>query len=189
MQPPLLAQDRARVGSPKNGPSARPAEPDRLAVMRRWWNSAVWPDSKPLGVTAGRLAVVSLEPLGSVLVDQLFIRQPLSGPDPCPGATEGVPGRDQLRVRLVELVLEAPERALARQRAAQALASAAVADAVAEVDYVLVPDVGREGVDHGQVQLVELDRVFTVAPRVAGPLQDLARCRLDQPSMLVVGLI
>ena len=33
----------------------------------------------------GGLAVVSLEPLGGVLFDQLFVRQPLDGPDPGPG--------------------------------------------------------------------------------------------------------
>ena len=64
----------------------------------------------------GRLGVVSLETLGGVFLDQPFVRQPLHGPERCPGIAKGVPGRDQLRVSLVKLVLEAPEGPLALQR-------------------------------------------------------------------------
>lgn len=78
----------------------------------------------------GGLWVVSLEPLGGVFVDQPFVCQPLHGPDPCPGIPQRVPGRDQVGVLLVQRILEAPECALALQRAAQALPYAAVADAV-----------------------------------------------------------
>ena len=49
------------------------------------------------------------------------------------------------QLSLVERVLEAPEGASADQRAAYALAVAAVTDAVGEVNRVLVPDGGREG--------------------------------------------
>lgn len=65
----------------------------------------------------------------------------------------------------------------------------AVADALGEVDHVLVPDVGRNGVDEDQVKLVEIDRVLPVDARVAGPEDHPATSRVDQPSMLVVGLI
>ena len=45
------------------------------------------------------------------------------------------------------------------------------------------------GVDRDQVQLVEFDRVLTIDARVAGSESNLARSRVDQPSMFIVGLI
>ena len=75
------------------------------------------------------------------------------------------------------------------QRTAQVAAGGTVADALGEVDHVLVPHVGQDGVNHDQVRLVEVDRVLTIDARVAGPEDHLARPRVDQPSMLVVGLV
>ena len=139
-------------------------------------------------IRQGGLGVVSMELLDGVFFDQSLVSQPLDGSDPCLGITQGVPGRDQLGVSLVELVPEAPERAPSRQGAGQALVGAAVADGVGEVDHVLVPDVGRQRVDQDQVQLVELDRVLAINTRVAGPEGHLPGSWVDQP-MLVVGLI
>ena len=71
----------------------------------------------------------------------------------------------------------------------EALAGAALAEAVGEVGHVPIPDVGRERFDGDQVQLVELDGVLTVDAGVAGPRRNWTRSRVEQPSVLVVGLI
>jgi len=59
----------------------------------------------------------------------------------------------------IDLILEASERAPALQSHLEAIAGHLVADLVSEVDHVLVPDVGREGVNRNQIELVDLDRV------------------------------
>jgi hypothetical protein len=59
----------------------------------------------------------------------------------------------------IYLIVEASERAPALQSRLQLQTGYVVADAVSEVDPVLVPDVGRERVDRNQIQLVDLDRV------------------------------
>ena len=143
-----------------------------------------WMSSRQLG-----LLVRSLELLDGSLVDQPLLSQPAHGSAPCPSIPETVPNGDQVRMALVELVLETPERALTLQRAVQGLAGSAVADAFCEVGHVLVPDVRRKGVDESEVQLIELDGVLTVDPGVTGPERDLAGSGVDQPSVLVVGLI
>ena len=70
----------------------------------------------------------------------------------------------------------------------QALARSAVADAVGEVDHVLIPDVRREWIDGYQVEIVKVDRVLTVDVGVADPHRDRAGPSADQPWVLVVGL-
>lgn len=47
--------------------------------------------------------------------DESLLCQPVHGPAPRPGVPQGVPGGDEIRVTLVELVLEATECALAWQ--------------------------------------------------------------------------
>jgi len=85
----------------------------------------------------------------------------------------------------MELVPEASERSPSLQRVAQPPAGRAVADAFGEIGHVLVPDEGRERVDHDEVQLVDLDRVLAVDAGVAGPEQDFAGERIEQPSIVV----
>ena len=101
--------------------------------------------------------VVAREPFSGVFVDESLVHQPLDGPKPGPGITQGLPRRAHFRVEFVDLVLEAPERSFPLQRLAQSSASGAVADAIGEVGRVLVPHVGREGVDEDEIQLVDLD--------------------------------
>ena len=82
-------------------------------------------------------------------LDESLVHQPLDSPDSGPGVTHPLPGRDQVGLMVVQLVLEPPERSLPLQRRAQASGSCPVADALGEVDHVLIPDVGREGIDRG----------------------------------------
>ena len=133
--------------------------------------------------------MVGRELLRGVLVDESLVQEPLDGAALGSRITEGVPRRDQLGEALVELVLEPTERSPPLQRAGQPSAGRPVADAVGEVGHVLIPDVRRERVDGNEVQLVDLDGVLPIDAGVAGPERHLARSRVDQPSVLVVGLI
>ena len=54
--------------------------------------------------------MVCREILGGVRVDETFVQEPIDGAALGADVSEGVPGRDQLRQVLVELVLESTER-------------------------------------------------------------------------------
>ena len=114
---------------------------------------------------------------GGIFFDQSLVHQPVDGAGSCPGLTELLPDRDQLRMAFIQFVPEAPERSPPGQCAAQAAPGGPVADALGEVDHVPVPDVGRQRVDQDQVQLIEVDRVLTVDSRIAGPEDHIARLR------------
>jgi hypothetical protein len=78
-----------------------------------------------------------------------------------------------------------PERTPTLRGLGQVPAGLAVADALGKVGYVLQPNVRWEGIDGDEIQLVELDRIFPVDGCVAGPERDLARSRVNQPTVLV----
>src|SRR5436309_14066749 len=90
---------------------------------------------------------------------------------------------------LVELVLETTKGALALNGSCQPASGFVVAGSLGEVGHVLVPDVGRQGVDAEQVQVIEVDGCLAVDTGVASPEHDLSGLRIDQPAMLVVGLL
>ncbi|WP_295696897.1 hypothetical protein [Lapillicoccus sp.] len=127
--------------------------------------------------------------LGGVLGDQVSFEEPVDGAAPGSDVAEGVLRRDQLGKLLVELVLEPTERSRPLKRPGQASSSRTVTEALSEVDHVLVPDVRRDRFDGNEVQLVDLDGVLAIDACVARPERDLARARVEQPSVLVVRLI
>jgi hypothetical protein len=88
-----------------------------------------------------------------------------------------MPRRDQRRVVLVDLGLEAPERATALQSDLEMLAGHLVADAGSEVHHVLIPDVLRQRVDRNQIEFVDHHGVVAIDPRIAGPERHLSRAR------------
>jgi excisionase family DNA binding protein len=71
----------------------------------------------------------------------------------------------------------------------ESLAAHRVTDPFGEVDHVLVPDVGRDGLHRDEVQLIELHRVLPVDAEVARPETELSYCRVDEPTVVVVLLI
>jgi hypothetical protein len=77
---------------------------------------------------------------------------------------------------------------VALPRPGQAPAGRIVADALSEVSDVLLPDVRRDRVDGNEVQVLDLGGVRTVDACVAGPERHLARWRVEQSTVLVVGL-
>jgi hypothetical protein len=89
----------------------------------------------------------------------------------------------------VQFVLEATEGALARDGSCESAAGRLVADAFGEVGHVLVPDVGRQRMDRDQVQVVEINGRVTIDATVRRPQHDRTRLRVDQPTLLVVGLV
>src|SRR6185437_2350593 len=56
------------------------------------------------------IRVTGQEAFGRLVVDERVLDQPLDGPAPGPGIGEGVPDRQQVRISLVELILEPAER-------------------------------------------------------------------------------
>ena len=64
-----------------------------------------------------------------------------------------------------------------------------VADALGKVGHVLEPNVGGKWIDDREIQLVDLDWVLSIDACIAGPERDVSCPRIDQPSVLVVGLI
>jgi hypothetical protein len=79
--------------------------------------------------------------------------------------------------------------AAAVDRAGEPPCCSIVADEVDEVSHVLVPDVRRQGPDHGEIQLVEVDGVRAVDATLAGPQDDLSGVRVDQMPVLVVEVL
>lgn len=135
------------------------------------------------------LGVLTQESLSLLDADQALLLKPLDGPSMSSGITEGVPGRDQMRMTVIDLSSKAAESSLSLQRGTQSAPSSVIAQTIGEVDHVLVPDVRRQGIDSDEVQLVELDGVLAVNAGVTGPEHHLAGARIDQPTMLVVSLV
>ncbi len=90
---------------------------------------------------------------------------------------------------LIKLVLEPTEPSPPLKRPGQAPAGRIVADALSETGHVLIPDVRRDRIDGNEVQLVDLDGVLAVDACVAGPERHLSRSRVEQSTVLIVGLI
>ena len=126
------------------------------------------PSSKVLGSWKAWVRVVVGVFLGGLGGNELLVDEPLDGSSSGSSLAKGMPGRDQFGV-VVDLVLESPERACSAQRPSQAFTGPVIADSVGEVDHVLIPDVGGNGIDRDEVQVLEVDRVFTVDAGVAGP--------------------
>lgn len=127
--------------------------------------------------------------LGGTVVDEVLVQEPLDGASLGSHITQRMPCRDQLGVVLIQLVPETSERSPSLQRPGQASASRTVADALGEVDHVLIPDVRRQRIDENQIQLLQVDWVLPVDAGVAGPERHFTRVRVEEPSVLVVGLI
>jgi hypothetical protein len=133
--------------------------------------------------------VVVEKPGGCVVVDERVVDQPVNRAALSAGLAKGVPRRQQVRMFLVKYVLETTKGALARNGSRQVASGFVVAGSLGEVGHVLVPDGGREGVDADQVQVLEVDGCLAVDTGVASPQHDLSGLRIDQPAMLVVGLV
>src|SRR3954467_12901796 len=125
----------------------------------------------------------------SVFSDQLLLEEPVDGAALGAHVAEAMPVRDEIGEILVDLFLEPAKGSSPFQRGGQTPPGSSVAEAVGKVDHVLVPDVGREGIDEDEVQLVDLDGVLTVDAGVAGPEDDFARAWIQKPSMVKVLLI
>ena len=82
------------------------------------------------------------------------------------GGAERVPCGQQLRVVLVQAVLEPAERALALDGLGETAPGSLVTDALGEVDHVLVPRPGRQRLDREQTHFVEVDRRAAIDPAV-----------------------
>jgi hypothetical protein len=113
--------------------------------------------------------VLGQEVLGLRLVDDVIVDEPSNGAPLRAGVAEGVPGRKQLWVLLVELVFESPERPFPPERSGESASCALIADSVSEVGHVLVPHVRRQRLDPDQINLVQVDGMFPVQPAVLGP--------------------
>ncbi len=76
--------------------------------------------------------VVGCELVSSVVVDEAMVQEPFDGAALGSNVTQRVPGRDELWVVLIELVLETTERSTPLKRPGQASAGRIVADASAK---------------------------------------------------------
>ncbi|MEU5942158.1 hypothetical protein ABZ807_23910 [Micromonospora sp. NPDC047548] len=89
----------------------------------------------------------------------------------------------------MQLVSEPAEGALALDGTCKSAAGRLVADPLGEVSHVLIPDVGRQRIDADQVEVVKVPGRFSVDSTVRRPDHDFAGLRVDQPSVLAVGLV
>jgi hypothetical protein len=133
--------------------------------------------------------VVREETAGRVVVDERTFGEPFDSSALRAGIAEGVPHRQQVRVLIVQFSLESAEGASTIDGARQPAPGTFVADLLGEVGHVLVPDVGRHWIDTDEVQLVEVHGVLPVDARVRGPERDLARSRVDQPPVFIIGSV
>ena len=136
-----------------------------------------------------RIGVVGEKPGGCVVVDERVVDKPVDRAALGAGLAEGVPRRQQVRMLLVQHVFETTKGALALNRSHQPASGLVIADPLGELGHVLVPDVGREGIDNHQVQVINVDGCLAVDTGVGSPKHDLTGLRIDQPAMLVVGLV
>jgi len=89
----------------------------------------------------------------------------------------------------MQLDFEPAEGALAPDRPRQSPPGSLVADLIGEVGHVLVPDGGRQRINADQVELVEAGGGLAVDPGAGRPENDFSGLRVDQPPVLVVGLV
>ncbi len=129
------------------------------------------------------------ELLGGAAVDEFLVQEPFDGTSLGSNVMPGMPSRDQFGMVLVELVLEPSECSLPLKDAGKAAAGRLVGDALGEVDQVLVPDVRRQRIDRNVVQLIDLNGVLPIDARVAGPERHVTRALVDEPSVVIIGLI
>ena len=122
-------------------------------------------------------------------IDERTIGQPLHGAAPGAGIPEGVPGRQQVRVLLMELIFEPAEGPLALDSPRQPPPGSLICDSVGKVSHILIPDPGRQRIDDNQVQLIEVGRRLPVDAGTGRPEHDLSGARVDQPVVLIVGLV
>jgi hypothetical protein len=102
---------------------------------------------------------------------------------------KAVPRRQQLRKLLVQFGSEPAEGAFALDSTRQPPSGSLVADVSGELSHVLVRDGGRQRIDAEQVQLVEVHGRLAVDSGVGGPEHDFSGLGVDQPPVLVVGLV
>lgn len=136
-----------------------------------------------------RIGVVIEKPRGCVVVDERVVDEPVDRAALGAGLAEGVPRGQQVRILLVQHVFETTKGALALNGSRQPASGSVIAGPLGEVGHVLVPDVGREGVDADQIQVIEVDGCLAVDTGVGSPEHDLPGLGIDQPAMLVVGLV
>jgi hypothetical protein len=89
----------------------------------------------------------------------------------------------------VEFIFEPAEGSLALDGPRQSAPGAFIGNLLGEVGHVLVPDPGRQWIDADQVQFVEVDRCLAADAGVGGPEHDLSGLWVDQPPMIVIGLV
>jgi hypothetical protein len=96
-------------------------------------------------------------PGGCLVVDEGVVEEPFDGAALGVGVAVGVPGWQQVGVLLVEFVPEPAENASPGDDSAESASGALVADPFDEIGHVLVPDVGRQGADPDQIQVVQIE--------------------------------
>src|SRR5450755_5046704 len=102
------------------------------------------------------------EAAGSIVIDKRSAGQPLDGPSLGAHIAERVPRWQQVRILLVQFVLEAAEGAFALEGPCQPAPSTFIGKSSGEVGHVLVPDPGWQWIDADQVQVVEIDGCLAV---------------------------
>src|SRR4051794_20841883 len=100
-----------------------------------------------------------------------------------------MPRRHQIRILLIQLGPETAKSTLACDCPPQPPSGCLVTDTFGEVSHVRVPDRRRKRVDRHEGQLVEFDGVLSVDSGPRRPERSLPRERVDQPLVLVVGLV
>lgn len=94
-----------------------------------------------------------------------------------------------MRIFVVQFGFEPAEGSTALDGPCQSPTGFLVGDLFCEVGHVLVPDVGRQRIDADQVQLVEVHRCLAIDAGVGRPEHDFTSLWVDQPPVLVVGLV
>jgi hypothetical protein len=117
--------------------------------------------------------VVGQESVGGLGVDERVVHQPLDRSALGSGVAEGVPDRQQMRVLLVQFVLEPAKRSSTLDGPGQPAAGPVVADSRGEVGHVPVPHERGQWIDADEIQLVEVDRVVAVDAGIGCPDYDL----------------
>lgn len=133
--------------------------------------------------------MIAQEMLAGRLIDEPLVQQLFHGSPLGPRVTEGLPHRHQIRVLLIKLVPESAKSSPTSDSPRQPPPGGVVTDPVGEIGHVLVPDIGGKRIDGNQIQLLEVDRVLPIDACVNRSEHDMPGPWVDQPSVLVVGLI
>ena len=129
------------------------------------------------------------EAIRSIGINERVIGQPLHSAPPGAGDPECLPGRQQVRVLLVELIFKPAKGSLALNSPCQPEPGTLIRDPVGEVSHILIPDPRRQRIDDNQVQIIKIDRRLPINAGTGRPEHDLSRARIDQPVVLIVGLV